>query len=33
MKGGVFENASPDTMILDTSTISPIASKELAKAA
>ena len=28
MDDGVFANASPNTMILDTSTISPIASKE-----
>lgn len=28
MDGGVFANAAPNTMILDTSTISPIASKE-----
>ena len=28
MDGGVFASAAPNTMILDTSTISPIASKE-----
>jgi len=28
MDGGLFASASPNTMILDTSTISPLASKE-----
>ena len=28
MDGGIFANASPNTMIVDSSTISPIAAKE-----
>lgn len=29
-KGGIFENANPGTIIVDTSTISPVSSKEFA---
>jgi 3-hydroxyisobutyrate dehydrogenase-like beta-hydroxyacid dehydrogenase len=31
--GGVFQSASPNTMICDTSTISPIGSKEFSQTA